>query len=62
MSTEYSGFQNWWRPVGENGAEYLPEYSPVRLWPEQSAPREGAVRRSLKASRVFFTWWVAPES
>ncbi len=62
MNTEYPGFQNWWCPVSDSGAEYLPEYSPVRLWPEVLAPREQPIRRNSHGHRVFFAWWVAPET
>jgi hypothetical protein len=63
MNSENPGFRNWWRPVGDSAAEYLPEYSPVRLWPEILAPREQPLRRNGQSSgRGFLAWWVAPES
>jgi len=61
MNTEYPGFQNWWRPVRDGRAEYLPEYSPVRLWPETLSPGlQTGSRDESDRQRVFSAWWVAP--
>ena len=62
MSSEYSGFRNWWRPISDYGVEYLPEFSPVRLWPEILSPMERSAPHRAKEGRSFFDWWVAPES
>jgi hypothetical protein len=62
MRSDSPCFRNWWHPVGDSGAEYLPEYSPVRLWPEVLMPREQPeARPSAGQGRgAFFAWWVAP--